>query len=162
MISSTTTRQRSVRFGVIHVAIAATFLAAQACYIYLPERDSNALRGQRANISLTDSGSVILAPKIGAGVIDLEGLLVGDSAGGRILAVSVSRQRSGVESDWRGEQILIPEPLIASIQKREFSASRTTFVTALGTTGFVLLTRALRGRGEGGQGANPIGGRPAQ
>ncbi len=161
MISSTT-RQRSVRFGVIQVAIAAAFLAAQACYIYLPERDSAALRGQRASISLTDSGSVILAPKIGAGVIDLEGLLVGDSLGGRILAVSVSRQRSGVESDWRGEQILIPEPLIASIQKREFSASRTIFVSALGTTGLVLLTRALRGRGEGGQGANPIGGRPAQ
>ncbi|MEP6729476.1 MAG: hypothetical protein ABJE10_02505 [bacterium] len=134
----------------------------QACYIYLPEHDLTVLRGQRANVALTDSGSVVLAPKIGPGITDLEGVFQGDSTNGHILAVYMSRQRSGAETDWKGEHVMIPQPLIASIQKREFSASRTAFVSALGTAGFVALTLALRGRGEGGQGGNPIGGRPAQ
>jgi hypothetical protein len=153
------------RFGsrcVIGVASTAAFVVVQGCYIYLPERDPAALRGQHASISLTDSGSVVLAPKIGAGIVDLEGVFEGDSVGGSVLSVYASRQRSGAESDWRGERLVIPDPLIASIQKREFSATRTAFVTALGTVGLVVLTRALRGNGEGGQGANPIGGRPAQ
>jgi hypothetical protein len=155
-------RSRLARRSVAGAASTAVFLMVQGCYVYLPQRDPAALRGQHANISLTDSGSVILAPKIGAGIVDLEGVFEGDSAGGRVLAVYASRQRSGVESDWRGERLVIPEPLIASIQKREFSATRTAFVSALGTAGLVVLTRALRGTGEGGQGANPAGGRPAQ
>jgi hypothetical protein len=157
-----TKSQSFARFSVIDVGLIAALLVVQGCYIYLPERDPGALRGQRASIALTDSGSMVLAPKIGVGIVDLEGVVEGDTVGGRILAVHSSRLRSGSESDWRGERIVIPEPLIASIQKREFSAPRTTFAAALGTTGLVVLTRALRGHGEGGQGANPVGGRPAQ
>ena len=124
-MSNSIARSPLARTCVVSAGIAATVLALQGCYIYLPERDPAALRGQRANISLTDSGSVILAPKIGVGIVDLEGVVEGDTTGGRILAVHSSRLRSGSESDWRGERIVIPDPLIASIQKREFSPART-------------------------------------
>jgi hypothetical protein len=143
-------------------ALAAVVFATVGCYAYMPARDATSLVGRRASIALTDSGSVVLGARIGQGVVNLEGIYLGDSAGAHLLAVAVSRTRNGAESDWKGEHVGVPRALVASLDEREFSASRSAFAGALGTVGVVAMTFALRGRGEGGQGGPVPTGRPGQ
>jgi hypothetical protein len=132
------------------------------CYAYLPARDANALVGRRLSISLTDSGSVVLASRVGASVVGMEGTYMGDSAGSHLMSVLLTRQRSGAESDWKGEHVSIPRALVVSVEEREFSPSRTAFAGVLAAAGAFAATVAFRGKGEGGQGAPVPGSRPGQ
>jgi hypothetical protein len=103
---------------------------------------------------------VVLAPRIGAGVIAIEGTFAGDSMGSYLVDMVVARQRSGAETDWKGERVLVPHALVASLERRELSASRTLFAGALAAAALVGITRALRGPGESTGTANG-GGNPA-
>ena len=132
------------------------------CYSYYPARDVTALTGRRASISLTDSGSVVLAPRVGSGVIVVEGDYLGDSAGTHLLAMTLTRQRNGQEADWKGEHVAVPHALVASLDERAFSSSRSLFAGALGVVGVVALTIALRGKGESSTGNPPPGKLPGQ
>lgn len=132
-------------------------LGTIGCYAYLPARDANALVGRRASLELTDSGSVVLGSRIGQGITGIEGSYLGDSSGSFLLAVAVTRQRNGAESDWKGEHVGVPRSLVSSIAERELSTSRSIFAGALATVGIIALTTALRGRSEGGQGGTSTG-----
>jgi hypothetical protein len=133
-----------------------------ACYEYLPARDPGSLIGQRVQVSLTDSGSVVLASKVGPSVEAIEGDLVADSAGSYLVAVSVTRVRVGSETDWRGERVAIAHPLVASLAERRFSRSRSMFAGALMTAGVVGVTVGLRGGGESSGGVPGTGRPPGQ
>ncbi len=132
------------------------------CYSYYPARDLNGLIGRRASIALTDSGSVVLAPRVGSGVIVVEGDYLGDSAGTHLLAMTLTRQRNGQEADWKREHVAVPHALVASLEERAFSTSRSLFAGALGVAGAVALTLALRGKGESSTGGPPPGKVPGQ
>jgi hypothetical protein len=129
-----------------------------ACYEYLPARDAGALAGQRVQLSLTDSGAVVLASKIGPSIEAIEGSLLADSAGAYVVAVGLTRGRGGVESDWRGERLAVPHVLVASFARRQFSTSRSVFAGALMTAGLVAATVGLRGGGGATGGGVPVPG----
>jgi hypothetical protein len=131
-----------------------------ACYEYLPARTPASLLGQRVQLTLTDSGSVVMASRVGPSVDAIEGDLVADSAGSYVVGVTVTRARNGTESDWRGERVAVAHPLVASFAERRFSRSRSTFAGALMTAGIVAITVSLRGNGESSGGA-PTPGRPS-
>jgi hypothetical protein len=109
-------------------------------------------------ISLTDSGAVVLASKLGPSVDALEGTLLADTAGVYRVAVTQTRTRSGVETDWRGEDVPVAHGLVSSFGERRFSPSRSAFAGALATAGLVGVTVGLRGAGKGG-GAPPVPGK---
>jgi hypothetical protein len=71
----------------------------------------------------------------------------------------VSRNRSGNEMDWRGEQVSVAHPLVASLNERRFSTSRSVFASGLAIAGLTGITVGLRGRGStsgtGGTGNKP-------
>jgi hypothetical protein len=127
-----------------------------ACYDYRPATSPAVLVGRRIQLLLTDSGSVVLAARIGPAVEAIEGQYLGDSAGVLLLAMAASRARSGVEMDWRGERVAVPRALVASMLERRFSRSRTAFASGLAVLGIGAMTAALRGKGDASGGGSVI------
>jgi hypothetical protein len=139
--------------------IALAMLLTGACYEYLPARSTASLVGKRVQLSLTDSGSVVMASRVGPSVDAIEGALLADSAGAYVLGVTLTRARSGAETDWREERVAVAHSLVASFAERRFSRSRSTFAGALMSAGVVAVTVGLRGNGNSSGGV-PTAGRP--
>jgi hypothetical protein len=139
--------------------LALCMLLTAACYEYVPARSATSLLGKRVQLSLTDSGSVVMTSRVGPSVDAIEGNLLADSAGTYLLGVTLTRARSGAETDWREERITVPHPLVASFAERRFSRSRSTFAGALMSAGIVAVTVGLRGNGSS-SGGLPTSGRP--
>jgi hypothetical protein len=135
-------------------------LLGTACYEYLPARSATPLLGKRVQLSLTDSGSVVMASRVGPSVDAIEGNLLADSAGAYVVGVTLTRARSGAETDWRDERVVVPHPLVASFAERRFSRSRSTFAGALMSAGIVAVTVGLRGNGGSTGGGVPTPGHP--
>ncbi len=128
------------------------------CYVYSPVRTNSPPTGLPVRLTLTDSGTANLAAELGPSVEAVGGRLLSDSADAYVVALSESRKRNGMEIDWRGEQVAINKSLVASIQQRQFSRSRTALVTA-GLLGGVILSRQiLWGPGGVFSGGSPGGG----
>ena len=144
----------------IRPALVLGTLLVGACYEYVPARSVASLLGQRVQLSLTDSGSVVMASRIGPSVDAIEGNLVADSAGAYVVAVTLTRARSGAETDWREERVVVPHPLVASFAERRLSRSRSTFAGALMSAGVVAVTVGLRGGGGATGGGVPTPGHP--
>lgn len=131
----------------------AAALAVGACYEYVPSHDPGSLIGKRVELALTDSGAVVLAGPIGPQVESVEGTLQGDSEGRYVVGVSSTRSRGGVETEWRGEQVVMPHALVASLAERRFSPTRSALAGGLAAIGIGTITAALRGAGRGGGGS---------
>jgi hypothetical protein len=140
-----------------HISILVPLLAG--CYIYKPVSTANSPTGLPVRLTLTDAGTTNLAAELGPSVEAVGGRLLNDSADVYVVALSESRKRNGMEIDWRGEQVSINKSLVASIQQRQFSRTRTAFVSA-GLIGGVLLARQILWGPGGVFGGAPPGGSP--
>jgi hypothetical protein len=132
-------------------------LLLAGCYEYEPLVTAAPPVGQPVRVTLTDAGTTNLAAELGPSVEAVGGTLVGDSGNAYLLALSESRKRNGVEMDWRGEQVSISKSLVADIRQRQFSPTRTAFLSAGLVTALVVLERAFWGPG-GVFGSGPPGG----
>lgn len=132
-------------------------LTIGACYEFVPNPVPGTLVGRRVELTLTDSGALALAARIGPQVEVIDGALQSDSAGTFDVAVSATRTRGGVETDWRGERIAVPRTLVASLAERRFSPTRSALAGGLAALGIGTVTAALRGAGRGGQGGPGVG-----
>jgi hypothetical protein len=99
------------------------------CYAYEPVTDTRPLAGHRVRLTLTDAGTANLGSQLGSSAEALSGRLVNDSAGAYLVAVLGTRTRSGLEADWKGEQVAIPRPFVARVEERRFSRTRTALVS---------------------------------
>jgi hypothetical protein len=127
-----------------------------ACYEYEPLVTASSPIGQPVRLTLTEAGSVNLASELGPSVEAVAGKLMNDSGDSYLVALSESRRRNGIEMDWRGEEVSISKSLVAGIQLRQFSPSRTAFLSAGLVTALVALERAFWGPG-GVFGGGPAG-----
>lgn len=146
---------RHSRFRIIASLAALTGFGATGCYGYYQPATSN-LTGHQLQLSITDSGAVILAPQVGVGIEAVDGKLVADSASRYIVSVSGIHRRDGLESDWRGEPVYIPHVLVSTVMERRFSRARTTLFAAATTIAMVAIKHAFGGAG----GATSPGGTP--
>jgi hypothetical protein len=125
------------------------------CYgLYAPQ--SPRLAGRDLELTLTDSGSVMLTPRVGIAVRAVDGRLLTDSAGVYAMAVGSTRRRDGIENGWRGELVEIPHVFVASLAERRFSTARTTLFAGAVTVALV----AIKGIFGGSGGSNSPGGVP--
>jgi hypothetical protein len=145
-------------FHRIHSVAALCTLLAGACYEYVPARSTTSVLGRRVQLALTDSGSMVMASRVGPSVDAIEGTLLADSADAYVIGVTLTRARSGAETDWREERVVVPHPVVASFAERRLSRSRSTFAGALVSAGIVAATVGLRGGGSSSGGV-PTGGR---
>lgn len=139
------------------VAVLAS-LAGSGCFGYYQPLTTD-LAGRRVQLSITDSGSVVLAPRLGPQVEAVEGLLHADSGSQYVVSVLATRRRDGQESDWRGENVAIQRALVSSVTERRFSRSRTAVFTTL--SGIAIAATKHAFGGGGGAGApGPTPGQP--
>ena len=125
---------------------ALAWFSAAGCYGYYQPMSPN-LTGRQLQLSITDSGAVILAPQVGFGIEAVDGRLVADSAARYIVSVSGIRHRDGFESDWKGESVYIPHVFVSTIMERRFSRARTTLFAAATTIAMVAVKHAFGGAG---------------
>ena len=129
--------------------------SVSGCYgFYAP--GTPRLAGRDLELVLTDSGSVMLAPRVGLAVQAVDGRLLTDSAGIYSLAVQSTRRRDGMENGWRGERLEVPHSFVASLAERRFSAARTTLFAGAMTAALI----AIKGIFGGSGGSNAPGGVP--
>jgi len=110
------------------------------CYVYRPVPPTSAVGGNSVRIALTDLGSVSLASQLGPATEELSGRVVSDSNGAYVVSVIGTRRRGGAETDWRGEQVVVPRVFVARAEERRFSRKRT----ALATLGLIAAAIAAR------------------
>lgn len=144
----------SEKVGQIAVVLAAGVVAS-GCYAYNTPNmhDYETLTGRQVQATLTDSGSVVLAAKVGPSVEQLRGSIVAEDLTSLSFAMDESVHRDGTGAPWRQEVVLVPRPLIRQIDVRAFSPTRTAFAAFLTS---VVLFGVERGFLKGG-GANASG-----
>jgi len=137
---------RSSRFRIIAALASLTALGTVGCYGYYQPMASS-LAGHQIQLSITDSGAVVLAPQVGVGIESVDGKLVSDSDSRYIVSVTGVRRRDGLESDWKGEPLYIPHALVSTVMERRFSRARTTLFAVATTIAMVAVKHAFGGAG---------------
>jgi hypothetical protein len=129
------------------------------CYAYYEPPAGVAPVDRDVQLTLTDSGSVVLASQIGPSGAAISGRLLADSAENYRISIMSVRQRAGFDVGWNGERVLVPRVLVAGISERRFSGARTAAFGAA-TIGVLAALRVAFG-GAGGAttpGTTPGGG----
>jgi hypothetical protein len=134
-------------------------MLAGGCYGYYPIEHSSPV-GQQVMLTLTDSGSLVLARQIGPAAQSLLGRVATDSNNAVTIAMSSVQQRDGNETSWRGEPVVVPRPLVANLVERRFSRGRTALLAGVTGLAVVALRQAFHGVGysTGGSGLPNTGG----
>jgi hypothetical protein len=136
-------------------------LASWACYDYHPITQTGASSGTEVRISLTDQGSINLAPLIGPQITKVDGTLT--SVADTMLVVQVSSviNRVGFSSSWNGEQLRVPKAAVSSLERRSLNRKKSWLVgggslaaVALAGLGFELVGGGGKGT-PGGNGGGP-------
>jgi hypothetical protein len=126
--------------------------------VYRPVSETAPVATDRVRLTLTDSGAVSLASQLGPATEEVQGRVVTDSAGAYVVSVLGTRRRGGAETDWKGEQVVVPRIFVARAQQRSFSRGRTA-IAALGVVAAMIVAReAFWGPGGVFGGAPPGGG----
>jgi hypothetical protein len=136
-------------------AIIVAGLLASGCYAYTTPHlgESERLTGRQVQATLTDSGSVVLAAKVGPAVEQLRGSVVAEDLTSLSVAMDESVHRDGTGAPWRQEVVLVPRPLIREIDIRGFSPSRTLFAAFLTSAALLAVEKGFLKNG----GANAAG-----
>lgn len=116
-----------VREAILTAVLVPTLLAG--CHRYEPVTAATVARGSNVAVSLTDYGTANLGRLLGMGVGTVEGSLLAVSDSAYTLSVQVVRQRNGVETFWRGEQVAIPRVDVAEIRQRRLSRGKSALAT---------------------------------
>jgi hypothetical protein len=118
-------------------------------------------RGSSVAVSLTDYGTANLGRLLGMGVGTVEGSLVTVSDSAYTLAVQLVRQRDGIETFWRGEQVAIPRTDVAEIRQRRFARGKSALATVALLAAAYGAVEAFIGTGSGSPApGGPGGGGP--
>jgi len=133
-------------------ALALVSALASACYAYAAP-GSGGLTGRQVQATLTDSGSVVMAAKVGPAVEQLRGSVVAEDLNFLSFAMDESVHRDGTGAPWRQEVVQVPRPLIRQIDVRGFSPTRTALAAFLTTTALLAVERGFLKNG----GANAAG-----
>ena len=138
-------------------------LGGIGCYAYIPATPGRPLTNQEIQLSLTDSGAVILAPFVGPSIATVDGRLVRDSADTYLLNVTQTARRDGTETEWRGERLVVPRSLVNTVSTRQVSRGRTLLFSAITTGALLAIAEAFVGSGgatvPGGTPTGPPGGK---
>ena len=103
--------------------------------------DTRGLTGRQVQAALTDSGSVVMAAKVGPAVEQLRGSVVAEDRNFLSFSMDESVHRDGTGAPWRQEVVQVPRPLIQQIDVRGFSPTRTALAAFLTTTAIGRRTR---------------------
>jgi hypothetical protein len=125
------------------------------CYRYQPVSSVTPVPGARVSADLTAGGTDSLSTYLGRDVVTVDGRIVRPETDTLDLSVIDVRAANGQVTYWRGEDVLIPRPLISRLSERRLAGGSTALLVG-GAAG--LLVAAIEGFSHGPSGAS--GGQP--
>jgi hypothetical protein len=132
-------------------------LGAGGCYAYV-EPSPGSLIGRPVQATLTDSGAVVLAARIGPAVEFLRGSVVSEDTRKISLAIDEATFRDGTGTSWKHEVVDVPRPLMSQVEVRQFSPTRTALFATITSVVFITLERGfLKGGGANASGMTQTG-----
>ena len=135
----------------------AVMLGVGGCYAYV-QPAPGPLLGRPVQATLTDSGAVVLAGRIGPAVELLRGSVVSEDARQISLSVDEAERRDGTGTSWKHEVVDVPRPLVRQLEVRQFSPTRTALFATLASVVFITVERGfLRGGGANAAGTGQTG-----
>lgn len=128
------------------IGVGAIVLMASGCYRYVPVQASpEPGRVVRANV--TQAGAEALAPRLGPGVLELDGLLLGqeDQELAILVETYMTRQQGALSGN--NEAIRLPWAQIAGVSEKRLDLARSTLFGAA-LVGGVVAAIAVFGQDE--------------
>jgi hypothetical protein len=134
------------------------FLVLAGCYTYRPLATPQPVPGTRVSAELTGDGARELSGQVGPEIEHVEGEVVAVDSAGVNMAVRQVETTRGIQSDWKGETVIIPRAAVSGWQERKLSVGGTGFLGGLVAGGLYAMYRLLGGPGlisGGGGGSGP-------
>jgi hypothetical protein len=118
------------------------------CYNMTPIEGSTPPAGQEVRLSLSDQGSVQMAPLIGPRIGAIDGRAMESSDSALVVAVQAVVAQSGRSMAWSMEKLTVPRNAVSHVSTRTLDTKKTWAVAGLTVVG-VLLVGAAFGLGNG-------------
>jgi hypothetical protein len=118
------------------------------CYRLTPVDGGAPTQGLEVRLSLSDEGSVRMAPLIGPRIAAIDGRVLEAGDTSYVLAVSAVVGQGGRSMAWSNERLTVPRTAVPSVQTRTLDRKRTWIAAALGLVGAIALGEAF-GLGTG-------------
>jgi len=134
------------------------------CYAYLPVATvpggDAALAGRTVRVTLTADGTRRVEPTLGAGVVEVEGVVERATADSVRLAVrQVATAVRGERFASTGNSVTVPRTVVSGMEVQQLSRSRTTILAA-GVAAVLGSLAALVSASAGGSGTGDTGPSP--
>jgi len=127
------------------------FLFASGCYRFTPIEGGTPARGQEVRLSLSDEGSVRLAPMIGPRIEAIDGRIMEVSDTALVVGVEAVVAQGGRSMNWNMERLTVPRASVSSIRTRTLDRRKSWIVAGLGVVGAIALGEVFGlGNGFGG------------
>ncbi|HEY5545701.1 MAG TPA: hypothetical protein VIK50_06565 [Gemmatimonadaceae bacterium] len=130
---------------------------AGGCYRLTPIEGATPDTGSEVRLSLSDEGSVRMAPLIGPRISAIDGRSMEATDTALVVAVQAVVAQGGRSMPWSMERLTVPRSAVASIRTRTLDRKKTWIVAGLGVVGALALGDAF-GLGTGFGGFLGIGG----
>ena len=127
------------------------FLVASSCYRFTPIEGTTPAVGKEVRLSLSDEGSVRLAPLIGPRIEAIDGRTVEVTDTAFVVAVEAVLMQGGRSMTWSMEKLSVPRGAVSSIRTRTLDRRKSWIMAGLGVIGAIALGDAFGlGSGFGG------------
>lgn len=130
-----------------------------ACYTVQPLRTTAPSPETRVVAHLTDEGIVEMAPQIGSGALEVEGIVASATDAEWKLELTRVEHRDGQSVPWKREPVTFPRRVLDAVEEHRFDRGRS-YAFAVGITlgAFVMARLVQIAIGEGDR--LPPGGEP--
>jgi hypothetical protein len=122
--------------------------ASSGCYSMKPIDGSTPPPGQDIRLSLSDRGSVEMAPLIGPRIGAIDGRAVQSSDSALVVAVQAVVAQGGRSMNWSMERLTVPRSAVSHVSTRTLDARKTWLMAGLTVVGAIMVSQAF-GLGEG-------------
>jgi hypothetical protein len=136
--------------------VAILFANLTACTEYVPVRGAVAAGpASQVRVTLTDEGTIDVAPRLGLRAERLEGVLQSMSDSSLTLMVRKVSRQGGIEDTYAGEQILLPRRDFDAVETGKTAVSRSILLTGAIIAGALLVARGAGDFSGGKSGGTP-------
>ena len=126
-------------------------LATTSCYRLTPVEGGAPARGLEVRLSLSDEGSVRMAPLIGPRIAAIDGRVLDMADTAYVLGVTAVVAQGGRSMTWSNERLTVPRSAVSSVRTRTLDRKKTWITAVFGVVGAIALGEVFGvGSGFGG------------
>ncbi|MGH7604595.1 MAG: hypothetical protein ACRENK_11440 [Gemmatimonadaceae bacterium] len=133
-------------------------LASVSCQRYVALQAAPVSAGSDVRVNLAADAGAISFSRIGSGVRQVEGRVVGTSDSTLMIGVAGVTRLNGLEEAWNGDTVIFQRSEIQGVEEKRISASRTLLSLGGLVAGGIVAHAGLRGGTSTVAGQPPTGG----